>query len=215
MWRALLLLASVPAIPRNCDPPPETPAYECRALPAELDLGEVETFTRKTRLLGLDNRDRLELSPVSEPFDVRQTIQFQSLALAVDFTPRDAKLHVQELKVRLNPECEEQTIRLVGLGSGALETPSAELDFGVTPRAQRVERIVPLTNTRRTPLSVSGFTQGAHRIEIIPSQFTLEPAQRVDVVVRLTCGTSGFVTDSLEFQAGAQTIHFLVNGMCE
>lgn len=215
MWRSLVILAaSIPAIPRNCDPPAQAPPYQCRALPAELDFGEVETFTRKTRLIALDNRDRLELQPISEPFGVQQTVQFQNLALAVEFTPRDAKLHVQELRLRLGPECDAQTIRLVGLGSGALETPSAQLDFGIAPRAQQVQLSVPFTNTRRSPLSVSAFSNGPNRIDIVPSQFMLQPAERREVSVRLTCLHEGPVVDSLVFRAGDQTLGFAVNGEC-
>ncbi|MBL8909272.1 MAG: hypothetical protein JNM17_01090 [Archangium sp.] len=212
MWR-VLLLASTPAIPLVCDPAPEPPAYECKTLPAEVDFGEVETFMRKEQLFDLDHRDRPELSMLAEPFSTRLVTR-PSLQLAIDFTPTDSRLHLQELRVRLSPLCEEQTLRLSGLGSGALETPNVDLEIGVLRVGQSVDFSVPLTNTRRVATMVRSFSTGPNRMEITPGAFTLQPAERREIAVRLTCAREGVLADTLEFVTNEQNLSLSVRGEC-
>ncbi|MFT3710524.1 MAG: hypothetical protein QM817_23110 [Archangium sp.] len=210
MLRAAIIFLAIPTV---CDPPAEPPPYECRALPSEIDFGEVQSFTRATKLLALENRDRPHLGPLSEPFDARLT-SAGSLALALQFTPADAQLHFDSLAVRLHPDCDEQLIRLTGRGSGALETPKLELDFGEAHRFQPVEVVVPLINTRREPVSVSSSSVSNNRLELDPGEFAMQPFERREVTVRLTCLREGRASETLQLITTNQTLSFRVTGDC-
>lgn len=203
----------------GCQPPP--PPYECKALAEELDFREVETFTRKSLFVPVDFRDRPDLSVVNEPFTA--SIQSSSspvseastpLFLSVDFTPNDARLHVDELRVRLSRQCEEQTVRLRGLGSGALETPSLEIAFGSIQISQTVERTVPFTNTRREPREVWSSWAGINGIEVTPQIFSLQPAERREVSVRVTCSQLGPLSDSIDVHTREQKLTLRLTGEC-
>ncbi|MBL8909274.1 MAG: hypothetical protein JNM17_01100 [Archangium sp.] len=212
MWRALILLASLQP-PTGCPPPP--PPYECQTLPAEIDFGEVRTFRLAEQAFHLDPRDLPELSIVDAPFAARIAQGEVGPFLHLQFAPRDARMHVAELRVRLSRACEEQTMRLIGLGSGAIETPSLDLDFGSTPQSEPVELLVPFTNTRRETTSVSGTAPNS--IELLPTLFELQPGERREVRVRLSCMSPGPFLDRIDFRTlepSQQFLDFTVRGEC-
>lgn len=188
------------------------PPYECRTFPEELDFGEVPSFGVKRLSLPLDFRDELELSALDAPFSA--TVDEGAAELMLFFTPSDAKLHLAELRLRLSTTCEEQTVRLRGLGSGSLETRQIQIDFGDMTPGQPVERLVPLTNTRRQPTVVSTAWPVTNDITAEPSHFTMQTAERREVSVRLTCSQKGPVSSWFHFRTDFQTLVLRLTGAC-
>jgi|APLak6261679142_1056127.scaffolds.fasta_scaffold00019_101 hypothetical protein len=129
----------------------------------EIDFGEVRTGRSGTLVLTLINSGERErtftLLRPDPPFAIDGPLVFRvpphrSAQAMLRFEPTDGLVHLGQLRLQGEGDCDDQVIALHGRGSGSLSI-AATLDFGAVPLRETSLRRVPLINSRREPTLVT------------------------------------------------------------
>lgn len=200
-------------------PPPAGP---CLALDSPLDLGEWPIGAVVVHFDVVNDTNswvpiRAEAQPpfaggvLVSPFFTQPSITLpprNSATLEVSFAMTDSRLHLGTLRFNGGgPHCEDQLVELRVLGLGGLDAP-ARVEFPAIDAGAAVARMLPLTNTARSPMTVTtamleisvdaGALRGSFDVE---PQFVIPALSSVEVPVTFRATGSGLVEQPLLLSA--------------